>query len=325
MVDSSSRYVEANGLMLHITEQGHGPLVILCHGFPETSHVWRHQLVALSNAGFRAVAPDLRGFGKSEIPAEQSAYTPLHVVGDMVDIVKQLGEKEAVIVGGDWGATIAWQAAQLRPDVFRAVVALGVPMMGRAPMLPSKLFPKTDAAQFYIHYFCEHGRAELEFGRDVPQTLRKIYFAASGSAGDRGDPATPNPFGMVPSEGELLSHLPEPAELPSWLHKSDFQAFVDAFESSGFLGGLSYYRNLDQNWLMESALVGKKIEVPAAFLIGERDTGLSMPGMDQIIAAMPALVPNLKLSKVVPKAGHWLQQEAPDEVNQAIIGFLRGM
>lgn len=315
-------FVEANGLRFHIAEQGTGPLVLLCHGFPETAHVWRHQQLALASTGFRTVAPDLRGYGRSISPADPAAFTTLDVVGDLVAILGALGEREAIIVGGDWGATIAWQAAQVRPDCFRAVVALGVPMMGRAPIPPSQMFPKTWDVQFYVHYFAEPGVAERELEYDVAATLRKIFFAASGDAGPREDPGTPNPFGMVPRSGGLLDLLPDPVSLPTWLSSADLAAFTDSFMASGFRGGLNYYRNLDRNWALQAAFEGKKVEVPALYLVGERDTGWSIPGMNQIIEAMPALVPNLKISKVIPHAGHWLQQEAPEAVNAELINFL---
>nr|WKF60126.1 Epoxide hydrolase A [Paraburkholderia busanensis] len=317
-------FIEANGLRLHVADEGKGPLVLLCHGFPETSHAWRHQLAALARAGFHAVAPDLRGYGSSECPTEIECYTVLDVVGDLVALVDMLGARDAVIVGNDWGASIAWQAAQLRPDRFRAVAALGVPMMGRAPMAPSRLFPQNEQAWFYTHYFSEPGLAEAEFERDVAATLRKIYFSASGDVGVR-DATTPNPFGFVPRNGGLLDSLIDPPALPAWLTPVDFERFVKAFSESGFRGGLNYYRNLDRNWELQAAMEGRLVEVPALYLVGERDTGLAMPGMREIIDSMPRIVPRLSASRVVPEVGHWLQQEAPEVVSEALIRFLRDL
>lgn len=317
-------FIEANGIRLHVAEQGEGPLVLLCHGFPETSHAWRHQLAALARAGFRAVAPDLRGYGSSECPPAIGQYTTLDVVGDLVALLEALGEGDAVVVGNDWGATIAWQAALLRPDRFRAVAALGVPMMGRAPVAPSRLFPQNDQTRFYTHYFSEPGLAEVELEREVATTLRKIYFSASGDVGAR-EASTPNPFGFVHRDGGLLDALIDPPALPAWLAPTDFNKFVEAFEISGFRGGLNYYRNLDRNWEVQSAFEGLLVEVPALYLVGERDTGLAMPGMHEIIAGMPQTVPKLSGSRIVPRAGHWLQQEAPDFVNSALIEFLRDL
>ncbi|CAB5511521.1 alpha/beta fold hydrolase [Achromobacter anxifer] len=325
MIDLETRDVAVNGITLHVTAQGEGPLVVLCHGFPETAYAWRHQLPALARAGFRAVAPDLRGYGASDSPADAAAFTTLDVIGDLVALIESEGADDAVIVGGDWGASIAWQAAQLRPDRFRAVVALGVPMMRRAPVAPCRLFPKTESAAFYTHYFNEPGVAESEFERDISATLRAIYFAASGDAGPRDDPRTPNPFGMVATGLGLLHSLPVPQTLPAWLTPSDLAAFVQSYTTSGFRGGLNYYRNLDRNWALQGALEGKRVEVPALYLVGERDTGLAIPGMAQIIEAMPALVPQLRAAEVIPGAGHWLQQEAPEAVNKALVDFLRSL
>ena len=325
MTDLQTRDVTVNGITLHVTAQGQGPLVMLCHGFPETAYAWRHQLPALAQAGFRAVAPDLRGYGASTSPADVAAFTTLDVIGDLIALLDHEGADNAVIVGGDWGANIAWQAAQLRPDRFRAVAALGVPMMGRAPIMPSRLFPKTDSAAFYTHYFNEPGVAEAEFERNIDATLRAIYFAASGDAGPRNDPTTPNPFGMVANGRGLLDSLPIPKTLPAWLTEADLATFVQSYKTSGFRGSLNYYRNLDRNWALQGAWEGKKVEVPALYLVGERDTGLNIPGMDQIIKAMPTLVPQLRATEIIPAAGHWLQQEAPQAVNKALVNFLRSV
>ncbi len=317
-------FIETNGVRLHLAAQGEGPLVLLLHGFPETSYSWRHQLGALSAAGFRAVAPDLRGFGLSSSPIEAERYTALDIVGDLIGILDALGERQAVVVGSDWGATIAWQAAQLRPDRFRGVVALGVPMMARAPMPPSRLFPQTEHAWFYTHYFAQPGLAEREFERDVAGTLRKIYFAASGDVGPR-DGNSPNPFGVVSRHKGLLDALPEPASPLAWLAPSDMDVFVKAFQASGFGGALNYYRNLDRNWELQAAFDGLLVQVPALYLVGERDTGLALPGMREIIDAMPKLVPNLRGSRVIAQAGHWLAQEAAERVNSEIVEFIRAL
>lgn len=317
--------IDANGIPIQLAEQGSGPLVLLCHGFPETSHAWRHQLPALAAAGYRAVAPDMRGYGGTDSPADAEAYTLWHLVGDLVGILDALHVDQAVVVGNDWGATVAWQAALLRPDRFRAIVGMGVPMMARAPMLPTQLFPRSATASFYTLYFQEPGVAERELEADIGTTLRKILFAASGDAGDRKSGDVPNPFGMVQHAAGLLGPLPDPASLPGWLTAADLASYEAAFRATGLRGGLNYYRNLDRNWAFQAALTGLRVEVPALYLAGERDPGLAMPGMRDIIAAMPELVPQLRGSEIVGGAGHWLPQEAPAAVNAALIAFLRSL
>jgi pimeloyl-ACP methyl ester carboxylesterase len=321
-----TRTIEANGLTMQLTEQGEGPVVVLCHGFPETSYAWRHQLPALAAAGFHAVAPDMRGYGGTDSPEGSDQYNLLQLVGDLVGLLDALAVEKAIVVGNDWGATVAWHAALLRPDRFRAVVALSVPMMGQPPVVPTSIFPQTDEALHYTLYFQHPGVAEAEFEQQVRQTLRKILFAASGEAGPRqlGD-GTPNPFGMVSRQQGLLAPLPDPATLPTWLTEADLDVYTTAFATSGFAGGLNYYRNLDRNRELLAPFRGLRVQVPALFIIGQRDVGLSIPGMRELIADMSRLVPQLRPVVELPAAGHWLQQERPDEVNAALLTFLRSL
>src|SRR5262244_3585377 len=174
------RTIETNGIHMHLAEQGEGPLVVLCHGFPESWYSWRHQLAALAEAGFHAVAPDMRGYGQTDRPEAIEAYTLLHLVGDMVGLLDALGESTAVIAGHDWGAPVAWHAALLRPDRFRAVIALSVPFRPRSSVRPTTVMPQTDDAQFYQLYFQMPGVAEAEFERDVQDTLRRLLYSTSG-------------------------------------------------------------------------------------------------------------------------------------------------
>lgn len=321
-----ARTVETRTIRMNVLEQGEGPLVLFCHGFPETSHAWRHQLRALAGAGFCAVAPDMRGYGETECPTAVDEYTVFHLVGDMVALLDALEAETAVIAGNDWGATVAWHAALMRPDRFRGVAAMSVPMMAQPPMPPTRIFPQTDEAQHYTLYFQEPGVAEVELERDIGETLRKILFAASGEAGDRqAGVRTPNPFGMVSRRDGLLAPLPDPHEMPGWFTAADLDAYMKAFTASGWRGGLNYYRNLDRNWQLQAALAGAKVNVPALFMAGERDTGLSIPGMREIIEAMPALVPGLTEKIIVPGSGHWLPQERPDVVNDALVRFARSI
>ncbi len=322
--EGSVKQLDVNGLQMKTVTAGTGPVVLLCHGFPETHHSWRKQMQPLADAGFRAVAPDLRGFGGTQGPQGVDHYGMMELVGDVVGILDALEAKDAIIVGNDWGATLAWQAALMRPDRFRSVVAVGVPMMDRSPAPPTTMFPANEDAEFYIKYFQRAGEAEAELDADVRTSLLKIMFAASGDAGPRepGD-ETPNPFGMIQHAGGLLGPLPAPDTLPPWLEEWDFEAFTSAFQASGFRGGLNFYRNMDRNWRDQAALAGLKVTVPALYMVGERDTGLAIPGMGEIIEAMPKLVPNLQESVRFPGAGHWLPQERPEAFNARLIQFFR--
>ncbi|MES2026651.1 MAG: alpha/beta hydrolase [Pseudomonadota bacterium] len=318
--------ITVNGINMHIAEQGNGPLILLCHGFPETSYSWRHQLKELAAAGFHAVAPDMRGYGKTDSPDNIESFNVREIVADIVGLLDTLGEEKAIIVGNDWGATIAWQAALREPQRFHGVVALGVPMMQRAPVAPSSFFPKTADEELYVLYFETPGVAEAELDANVKETLLKIMFAASGDAGPRlPNDGTPNPFGMVSRKEGLLSALPIPDQLPSWLTQDDLTTFAESFELSGFRGGLNYYRNLDRNWELEAAIAGIPVSIPALYLVGERDTGLSISGMKEIIASMPSVVTDLRGSLVVPECGHWLSQERPALLTRAIIDFANSL
>jgi len=319
-----ARDLIANGLQMHIEEQGEGAVVLFVHGFPETSHAWRHQLRAVAAAGFHAVAPDLRGYGRTEVPPDIGRYSVFDLVGDLVGILDALGCEQAIVVGNDWGSTIAWTAALMRPDRFKGVVAIGVPMMGEPPVPPTTLFPADEKALFYTLYFQEPGVAEAELEEDIDQTLRKILFSASREAGPRkDDDGTPNPFGMVSRASGMLAGLPNPARLPAWLSEEDLALYVASFSRTGFRGGLNYYRNLDANWSLKRALAGQQVVVPALFMVGEQDVGLKIPGMHDIISSMPELVPRLNDCLTIKDCGHWAPQERPREVSEAIIAFAR--
>src|SRR5580700_3495208 len=214
MNELTHRTVEANGIRIHIAEQGNGPLVLLCHGFPESWYSWRHQLSALSQAGFRAVAPDMRGYGSTDRPAEIERYTLFHLVGDMVGVLDALGEKQAVIVGHDWGAPVAWHAALMRPDRFRAVVGLSVPYRPRGGIAPTSVMPQNAEASFYQLYFQAPGVAEAELEADPAISIRKILYSGSGDV-PRRNPGGPGSgsgsgVGMVPRAGGFLTRMPSP-------------------------------------------------------------------------------------------------------------------
>ncbi len=313
------RDITANGIRLHVTEQGEGPLVILCHGWPELAYSWRHQLPALAEAGFRVAAPDMRGFGRSEAPPDVQSYSILHTVGDMVGLVAALGETQAVIVGHDWGAPIAWSSAMMRPDLFRAVAALSVPFRARGAAPPLQALRAAGVTRFYQQYFQEPGVAEAEFERDVTATMRRILGASSLGPIGPSDPV------MIVPQGGFLELVPEPERLPDWLTEQDIAVMAENYRGSGFRGGLNYYRNIDRNWELTAPWQGAKIMQPALFIGGTRDVVLHPRFSGAALKAMPEHVPNLRRTVMLEGAGHWLQQERPDEVNAALLDFLRGL
>ena len=332
MGEPTQQMIETNGIRLNIAEQGEGPPVLLCHGFPESWYSWRHQIGALAAAGFRAIAPDMRGYGKSDAPEAIDQYTVFHLVGDLVGVLDALEIPSAVIVGHDWGATIAWQAARLRPDRFHAVACLSVPYRPRGPARPTSVMPRTADAQFYQLYFQEPGVAEAEFERDPRATVLNMLYGASGegiaavaAAAASGNANAAAGIGMVPIGGGMLRGAGAPAILPAWLGEADIDFYAGEFKRSGFRGPLNYYRNVDRNWELMAAFAGALITVPALYVAGDRDMVVSFPGTDQLLANLKQFVPALRGIKMLPGCGHWTQQERPGEVNAAIVDFVRSL
>lgn len=302
------RMVRLIGIRFHIAEQGQGPLVLLCHGWPECWYSWRHQLRALADAGFHAVAPDMRGFGQTDAPEDISAYTIVHSVGDMVQLVSSLGEKQAVIIGHDWGAFVAWACAQLRPDVFRAVVAMN-PYFPRPPMAPLKALGNAGTTIFYAQYFQAPGVAEVEFERDVDRTMRTQLYGKRASL-------------MMKSGQGYLRESIVPDQMPPWLTEEDLAYYVETYKRTGFRSGLNWYRNIDRNWELSAAWDDVKVRQPALFIAGSEDPFIKEAGA-QALRQLPKTVPGLKGTRIIPNTGHCVQQERAAEVNDAVVEFLR--
>jgi pimeloyl-ACP methyl ester carboxylesterase len=324
MTKIAHRFIETNGIRMHVAEAGAGPLVVLCHGFPESWYSWRHQLPALAAAGFHAVAPDMRGYGQTDRPEAIDQYTLLHLVGDMVGLLDALGAEEAVIAGHDWGAPVAWHAALLRPERFRGVIGLSVPYRPRGSTRPTTAMPQTDDALFYQLYFQKPGVAEAEFERDPRVSLRTILYSASGDAPRRDwGGAAADRVGMVSRQGGFLSGMVNPASLPGWLSETDIDFYAGEFARSGFRGGLNWYRNIDRNWELLAPFAGARVSVPALYMAGDRDLVVAFRGMDQLLPNLARFVPQLRQTIMLPGCGHWTQQERASEVNAAMIDFLR--
>ncbi len=320
-VDSFTHsFVMSSGHRIHLAEAGDGPLVVMVHGFPESWFSWRHQLQPLAEAGYRAVAMDVRGYGRSTAPAEIEAYSMTALVGDVIAVIDDHGPDPAVVIGHDWGAPIAWNTALLRPERVRAVAGLSVPYAPRGdnkPLDGMRALAGDDL--FYIDYFQEPGVAEAEAEADLEYWLKGFYFTASGES----DPTKPS-MGMVPVGHELRERLqmPEPGQM-AWLNDDDFNYYLNEFQRSGMTGGLNRYRNITRDWYELAPWRHAPITVPSLFIGGEKDgpTQLGRKAIERFDRTLPALV----RSEILEGCGHWTQQERPDDVNRILLEFLAGL
>jgi pimeloyl-ACP methyl ester carboxylesterase len=291
-----SRQVATNGISLNVVEHGEGPLVVFCHGFPELGFSWRHQVVALAGAGYRTLTPDLRGYGGSSRPSAIEDYDILTLCADLTGLLDEAGADDAVFVGHDWGAGVVWQLAQAHQDRVRAVAGLSVPALPRAPAPPVPILRRRLGDDFYMVWFQEPGVADAALARDVRRTLLSDDVLAG--AWQDGDPAPPR--------------------LRPWQSEEELDVFVRAFSETGFTGGLNYYRNLDRNWALTEYLDGRTIDQPSMFLTGSED----LVGRFMSSARLTSVLTDLRENVVIDGAGHWIQQERPDQVTAALLRFL---
>ncbi|MFF1787467.1 alpha/beta fold hydrolase [Kitasatospora sp. NPDC058243] len=314
------RLVPSPAGRIHLVEQGTGPLVLLLHGFPESWYSWRHQLPVLAAAGYRAVAIDVRGYGRSSRPEEVTAYRMFDLVEDNVAVVHALGERSAVIVGHDWGSTIAANSALIRPDVFRAVGLLSVPYLPRGGPRPSEVFGQLGGdEEFYVSYFQEPGRAEAEIEPDVRGWLAGFYAALSADTMPAA--GVPDPH-FVSRGGTLRDRFPA-GRRPGWLGADELDVYAGEFERTGMSGALGRYRNMDRDWEDLADFDGAPVTQPSLFIGGSRDA--STTWLADAIAAYPATLPGLLSSHILDGCGHWVQQERPAEVNRILTDWLAAL
>lgn len=311
--------LQLDDIRMRIATQGSGPLVLFCHGWPESWYSWRHQMAAVAAAGFRAVAPDMRGYGGTDAPESPEQYTMLHHVGDLVSLLKTLGEKQAVLVGHDWGAPTVWNAALMRPDLFRAVVGMSVPFAppGRVDLLTA--LERQGIHNFYMQYFQTPGVAEAEFERDVEATIRRIHYSGSGDA-----PAAAT-FGMLAPGGGFLANTIDPQTLPPWLSSQDVAYYAGEFRRAGFRGGLNWYRSLRLTAELMAPWRSAVIRQPSMFIAGERDGVLRFPASKSQIERFSTTLPGLRGCHILEGAGHWIQRERAEAVSDLLAGFLKGL
>ncbi|XP_023531428.1 uncharacterized protein LOC111793669 [Cucurbita pepo subsp. pepo] len=309
------RTVSVNGINMHIAEKGEGPIVLLIHGFPELWYSWRHQILALSSQGYRAVAPDLRGYGDSDAPDSLSSYSIMHIVGDLVALVEILGVKEVFVVAHDWGAMIAWCLCLFRPDIVKAFVCLSVPFRPRHPKIkPVESMRKFFGDDYYICRFQNPGEIEEEMAVvGAKEVVRGILTTRK-----TGPPIFP--------KGQAFQVRPgSSTPLPSWLSEEDLSYFASKFESKGFTGPLNYYRSMDLNWELTAPWTGVQVKVPVKFVVGDVDMVYTTPGVKEYVngGGFKKDVPYLQEVVVMEGVGHFLTQEKPEEVSSHILDFIK--
>ena len=317
------RFVQTNGIKMHIAEAGQGPLVVLIHGFPELWYSYRHVLPALAAAGYHAVAPDMRGYGQTDAPPRVEDYTQFHLVGDIVGLITALGEGPAVVVGHDWGSPVATNTAILRPDLVRGVVMLSVPFgaRGEGGVKPTEGMKRRipEGMQFYQTYFQTPGVAEKDLDADPKRSMRMLLYSVGGSIPKE------HKWRYVFSKNErALDAMTDPGDkLPKWLKPADIDFYAKEFARTGFRGGLNWYRNQDFFFEHNSFLLGKKLTQPALYIGGTDDAVVEFAraGVDNLEKS----VPNLWKKVLLPGVGHWTEQEAPAEVNKLILEFLKSL
>jgi pimeloyl-ACP methyl ester carboxylesterase len=293
------------------------PVVVLTHGFPELAYSWRHQIPVLAEAGYHVLAPDQRGYGGSSRPDAIDAYDIHQLTADIVGLLDDIGAQRAVWIGHDWGAPVAWHAPLLHPDRVSAVAGLSVPALPRAQLPPTQTFRKTFGENFfYMLYFQQPGVADAELGGDPGRTIRRMMsgLRTSGDQSAALRMVAPGPEGFI-------DRIPEPDALPDWISQDELDHYISEFSRTGFTGGLNWYRNLDRNWETTADLVDAKISVPCLFIGGTADPVLTFTRADRASEVISGPYRQV----MIDGAGHWLQQERPDEVNAALLEFLNGL
>ena len=311
------RRVATNGIELRVVDAGpeDGLPVVLCHGFPELAYSWRHQIPVLADAGYRVLAPDQRGYGDSDRPDAIEDYDIHHLTDDLLGLLDDIGAEQAVFVGHDWGSMVVGTMALLHPERVAGVVGMSVPLLPRGPMGPVTLMRQLFGDSFfYILYFQEPGVADAELNAAPAEMMTRMLAGLAIR-----DVGAEQIAGLAKPDGRgFIDRLPEAEELPAWLSQDELDHYIEVFSKTGFTGGINWYRNMDRNWETTPQLDGVHVTMPSAFITGSADpVNLMTPA-----AVMEGHVLDHRGSTIVEGAGHWVQQEAPDEVNAALLAFL---
>lgn len=308
-----------NGIDMHYVEAGQGEPIVLCHGFPHTWYSWHRQIEALAGAGYRVIAPDMRGMGETTAPDDVAAYSVAAITGDLIGLLDKIGVRQAVFAGLDFGAFAIYDLAMRQPERVKAVIGLENPAAPHNPEMPPLAEYAEMAREHFLHieYFRPVGPADRDLAAAPREFLTKVFYALSGDY----------EFAQVmrkPPGITYLEALPDPPPLPwPWLSEEELTVFVEAYRASGFTGGLNWYRSMDIKWRERKPYEGHTSPVPAYFIGSENDVDLAHFHGDDPIALMRAQFPNLVDVRMVPRAGHMLQMERSSEVNTALLEFLQ--
>lgn len=309
--------ITTNGITLRAAVEGKGPLILLVHGWPELWYSWRHQIQPLAEAGYKVVAPDIRGYGGSDKPVPVEAYAMSEIMADLIGLIDAMGEEQAILIGHDWGAPICWSLATLHPDRVAAIAALSVPYRKRSAVSQIDVWRKFYTGRFFYQlYFQDEGVVEAEVEADIRTALRKIYYSISGDA-----PSLDSWLDR-PAAGGLLDTMTDPDPFPAWMTAADLDYFVAAFETGGFRGPINRYRNQARDFEMLPEMGARPVHQPSCFIAGEKDVVRRfVPGRDAY-ENIDQNCTDLRFSRLIPGIGHWVQQEAPEIVNTALLEFL---
>lgn len=312
-------YVDTNGIRMAVYEQGpkDGVPVMMCHGFPEIAYSWRHQLPAIAGAGFRAIAPDMRGYGYTGGPKGKDAvplYDVAHLTDDLAGLLDALGLDKAIFAGHDWGGIVVWQMALRHPDRVAGVIGVNTPFMPRGPIDPIAGMRMAFGEDMYIVFFQNFGVAEKIFEKDVARTMRFWY---------RKSPMKLADFDKLPADQKNFSFLKSfETDESTWIGEGlltaeELDHYTRAFETSGFEGGINWYRNFTRNWEMSEGQA-QKVDAPSLMISAADDIVLR----PELAIGMEQYVPDLE-KHIIPDCGHWTQSEKPQELNALMVDWLK--
>ena len=320
VVDGAAvRLIDVNDAVLRVFEAGppDGQLVILAHGFPELAYSWRHQIPVLAAAGYHVIAPDQRGYGGSSRPVAIESYDITALTGDLVALMDAVGAERAAVVGHDWGAVVAWSTTLLHPARVAAVAGLSVPPVPRPLTVPTEAFRRIFGDNFfYILHFQQPGVADAEMDADPRRALRRML---GGMRTPRNPDEEEHAVRMLaPGPAGFIARLAEPGQLPDWLSPEELDTYVGEFTRTGFTGALNWYRNFDRNWHIMGQPAAQTITAPALFIGGNADPVLNFTRTDRAREVVTGPYRQVMLDG----AGHWIQQEKPNEINTELLALL---